>query len=78
MGGRAAVRAVESTHHTVASHEIHTLLHGAWLRSGLSHGHRLRQPESMGLHRGREPSCMRCYHERNVRPREFHIVDLVL
>jgi hypothetical protein len=41
MGGRAAIRAVESTHHTVPSHGIHAFLHGAWLRSGLAHGHRL-------------------------------------
>jgi hypothetical protein len=31
MGGRATVHAMESTHHTVPSHGIHALLHGAWL-----------------------------------------------
>jgi hypothetical protein len=56
MGGQASKRAVESTHHTVPSHRIHAFLHGAWLRSGLAHGHRLRQPVSTGLHRGRQPS----------------------
>jgi hypothetical protein len=42
MGSRATICVVEFTHHTVPSHGIHTLLHGAWLRGGLAHGHRLR------------------------------------
>jgi hypothetical protein len=31
MGCRAAVPFVESTHHAVSSHGVHTFLHGAWL-----------------------------------------------
>jgi hypothetical protein len=39
MGSRATVRVVESTQHTVPSNGVHTFLHGAWLQSGVAHGH---------------------------------------
>jgi hypothetical protein len=59
MGGQATVRTMESAHHTMSRHGLHTLLHGAWLGSSPAHRHRLRQSTGMSLHRGRQPSCAR-------------------
>jgi hypothetical protein len=59
VGGRATVCVVEPAYHAVPSNMLHTLLHGAWLGSGSTYGHRLRQSTGTSLHRGRQPSRTR-------------------
>jgi hypothetical protein len=59
VGDRATIRAVEFAYHAVSSNGLHAYHHGAWLGSGPTYRHRLRQPTSVSIHRGRQPGHAR-------------------